>query len=87
MKNSLLISCLLLSAIFSGCAKDPLGPAHDVQYYKDNPEERADVIAKCDADPGSLDEHPNCINARQARWDNQMGPGSSNALPRPPDNL
>ncbi len=62
------------------------GTVHDVQYYTDNPEERAQIISKCDSDPGRLDEHPNCVNARQAAWDAKMKPGN-NALPKLPDNL
>ncbi|MFB8959945.1 EexN family lipoprotein [Xanthomonas arboricola] len=77
-----LIVALILVSVAS-CKQDPLAPARDVAHFKAHPDERADVLAKCEADPGQLKEHPNCVNARQAQWDESMK-SNDNAVPRLP---
>ncbi|WP_081320533.1 EexN family lipoprotein [Xanthomonas graminis] len=74
---------LLLLVTVAGCQPDPLAPARDVAHFKAHPDERADVLAKCEANPGQLKEHPNCANARQAQWDESMK-SDNNDVPRLP---
>lgn len=83
MKNAKPLFLVLLLATVAGCKPDPLGPARDVAYFKEHASERTDVIAKCDADPGQFDKHPNCVNARQAAWDASMK-SDDNSVPRLP---
>jgi len=40
--------------------------AHDVQYYRDNPEIGKVTIEKCKNNPGNLKDSPDCINALDA---------------------
>lgn len=73
-------------ALLSACAPDPLGPPRDVAHFKAHPDERADVLGKCNADPGQLGQRPNCVNARQAQWDATLK-ADDNSVPRlPPAN-
>lgn len=83
MKHFHRILLVLTVATIAACKPDPLAPPRDLAYFKANPQERAEVLAKCDADPGQLKEHPNCVNARQAQWDNTMK-ADSNDVPRLP---
>ncbi|WP_223572863.1 EexN family lipoprotein [Xanthomonas citri] len=69
MKISKPLFVALILVFVASCKPDPLAPARDVAHFKAHPDERADVLAKCEADPGQLKEHPNCVNARQAQWD------------------
>jgi len=46
--------------------EEPKPLVHDVQYYLDHPEERKQVIAECDNNPGELASTPNCENAFKA---------------------
>ena len=69
--------------VLAGCKEDPLAPARDVAHVRAFAADRADVLAKCDADPGRLKDHPNCVNAQQAEWDLLMQPGR-NEVPRLP---
>lgn len=83
MKHTKPLFLALLLVAVAGCKPDPLAPARDVAHFKAHPDERADVLAKCEADPGQLKEHPNCVNARQAQWDESMK-SDNNAVPRLP---
>lgn len=80
MKHIKLVFILLVTLSACSSQNDELGPPRDTAHFAAHPEERADVIAKCDNDPGRYDIHPNCANARQAAWDQKMLPGN-NAVP------
>ena len=43
-----------------------LGPARDVRYYLENPDARKETIAKCNNNPGELENTPDCVNAYDA---------------------
>jgi hypothetical protein len=62
MGKSLLISVVAVLAL-GACDGSP---PHDVTYYRDHDQERAEKIAQCDRDPGHLDYSPNCRNAHDA---------------------
>lgn len=83
MKYTKHLFLVLVLVAVAGCKPDPLAPTRDVAHFKAHPDERADVLAKCEADPGHLKEHPNCVNARQAQWDESMN-SDNNAVPRLP---
>lgn len=50
--------------VLSACSSEK---EHDVQYYIDNPPERAAKIEECVNDPGKLDSTVNCVNAKEAQ--------------------
>jgi len=62
-----LVAVCMLGALAS-CKEDQ--PAEEVvqtvDWYKDNKVERAEVLAKCIANPGELAATPNCMNASRA---------------------
>nr|BCT99694.1 entry exclusion protein [uncultured bacterium]BCU00308.1 entry exclusion protein [uncultured bacterium] len=57
-------------SMLAGCKEDkPETPAEVVQtvdWYKAHKAERAEVLAKCKANPGELAATPNCVNASRA---------------------
>ena len=57
-------------SMLAGCKEDkPATPAEVVQtvdWYKAHKTERAEVLAKCKANPGELAATPNCVNASRA---------------------
>ncbi|MBY0335645.1 MAG: EexN family lipoprotein [Acetobacteraceae bacterium] len=50
----------------SDATAPPASPPRTVTWYADNPQARARVELACLDDPGRLNRHPDCINARQA---------------------
>lgn len=58
---------LTLLIILTGCGENT--PVQTVDWYKEHEVERKEMLAKCKADPGRLEESANCVNAQQA--DNQ----------------
>lgn len=63
-----LLVCIATIALASCDNKDAgkNSAAHDVQYYLDNPDARKETIAKCNNNPGDLEDTPDCVNAFQA---------------------
>lgn len=58
-------------SMLGGCKEDkpaevPADVVQTVDWYKANKAERADVLAKCKANPGELAATPNCVNASRA---------------------
>lgn len=55
-------------SMLAGCNEDK--PAEEVvqtvDWYKAHKTERADVLAKCQSNPGELAATPNCVNASRA---------------------
>lgn len=47
----------------TACHKEKV---HDVEYYKNNTDERKQAIEACRNNPGELRGSPNCMNAFQA---------------------
>lgn len=90
--NKLFLLPIFVLVFASGCNREAdLGPLRDSPYYTDHPDERAAMIAKCEANPGEFDAHPNCINARDSLWKKTMGADGGDAkipdLPDDPDEL
>ena len=58
----------IVSATLTGCFDDaqPTGPAHDVDWFLANQDERNEVLKQCRNNPGKLAETSNCINAGKA---------------------
>ena len=61
--KKILVPLLMVSAL-SACKDEP---THDVQYYLDNPKERAEKIAECKNNPGEKALAANCLNAGEAQ--------------------
>jgi uncharacterized protein YciW len=61
------------------CAPAPDRSAHDVGYYRAHAPERNQRLQACTNDPGSLADHPDCVNAREA--ERLEGIGSLRTLP------
>jgi uncharacterized lipoprotein YbaY len=58
-------------SMLAGCNEDkpaaaPAEVVQSVDWYKANKTERADVLAKCQSNPGELAATPNCVNASRA---------------------
>lgn len=56
---------LLVASALSACKDSE--PTHDVQYYLDNPKERAEKLAECKNNPGEKALAANCVNANEAQ--------------------
>lgn len=59
-----LIIPLLMVLTLSACKDEP---TNDVQYYLDNPSERAEKLAECKNNPGEKAIAANCLNAGEAQ--------------------
>ena len=58
-------------SMLTGCNEDkpaaaPADVVQTVDWYKAHKTERAEVLAKCKANPGELAATPNCVNASRA---------------------
>lgn len=54
-------------SMLAGCKEDkPAEVVQTVDWYKAHKSERAEVLAKCKANPGELAATPNCVNASRA---------------------
>lgn len=64
------ITVLLMAGtltVLAGCKEEkPAEVVQTVEWYKANKTERAEVLAKCKANPGELAATPNCVNASRA---------------------
>lgn len=54
-------------SVLSGCKEEKaVETVQTVEWYKAHKTERADMLAKCKANPGELAATPNCVNASRA---------------------
>jgi len=58
-----ILTLCVMAGLLSACNDEA---THDVQYYLDNPDDRAAKIAECANNPGEKEVSPNCVNAREA---------------------
>ncbi|MCT8003912.1 EexN family lipoprotein [Sphingomonas sanguinis] len=65
---------LVVAAVLAGCGENT--PVQTADWYKAHDKERLEMLAKCKASPGELAASPNCVNARAAQ--NQLDLGSKN---------
>lgn len=55
-------------SMLNGCKEDkPAEVVQTVDWYKANKDERAEVLTKCQTNPGELAATPNCVNASRAQ--------------------
>jgi len=64
MLNLRTISVLPVALLLAGCFEDE-EPNHTVQYFLDNPDERAEMMQKCEVMDDALSD-ANCLNASAA---------------------
>lgn len=58
---------IVVTITSAACAPSPEAPHHTVEYYRDHPADRAELMAAaCANDPGALGKTPDCVNARVA---------------------
>ena len=57
---------IVVTITSAACVPSPEAPHHTVDYYRDHPAERTEMMAACARDPGVLAKTPNCVNARMA---------------------
>lgn len=57
------LACLLAAA---ACAPAPEVARHTVEEYRADAEMRAATLKSCANDPGTLADHPDCVNAQRA---------------------
>ena len=69
-----LVLSLVVAAVLAGCGENT--PVQRADWYKAHVKERLEMLAKCKANPGELAASPNCVNARAAQ--NQLDLGSKN---------
>jgi predicted Fe-S protein YdhL (DUF1289 family) len=69
-----LVLSLVVAAVLAGCGENT--PVQTADWYKAHDKERLEMLAKCKANPGELAASPNCVNARAAQ--NQLDLGSKN---------
>ena len=60
------LSAPLVALLATACARQPEVARHTVEEYRADPTLRQAELARCDNDPGTLSETPDCINAREA---------------------
>ena len=73
------LGIVVTSCTVVACAPAPDRAVHDVAYYRAHATERNERLLACANDPGSLADHPDCVNAREA--ERLEGIGSLRALP------
>lgn len=56
--------------LLTGCGADE--PVHSVDWYKAHSSERDIHISECERHAGTLALTPNCVNAKQARNEQQL---------------
>ncbi|EIU1335167.1 EexN family lipoprotein [Pseudomonas aeruginosa] len=56
--------------LLTGCGADE--PVHSVDWYKAHRSDRDIRISKCERQAGTLALTPNCVNAKQARNEQQL---------------
>lgn len=65
MKKLTVLLVLGTLSMLAGCKEDK-EVVQTVDWYKAHKAERAEVLAKCKANPGELAATPNCVNASRA---------------------
>jgi len=58
---------VVVAGILAGCAEpEPQEETRTVEWFIENPTDRAEMLKRCDNNPGELRETPNCQNAVRA---------------------
>jgi hypothetical protein len=70
---------IVVTVTSAACVPSPEAPHHTVEYYRDHPDDRAEMMAACAKDPGALAKTPDCVNSRVAA--SQADIGSLRELP------
>lgn len=70
---------IVVTVTSAACVPSPKAPHLTVEYYRDHPSERTEMMAACARDPGALAKTPDCVNARLAA--SQADIGSLRELP------
>jgi hypothetical protein len=82
---NLKIGILTASLSFIGaCTQSPPVAKHTVEQYLANDALRAEQIARCGNDPGTIGKTPDCINALEAEDRAGRGSFSKRFRPTPP---
>jgi hypothetical protein len=74
VKSSIVYAFFHLSfvvLVVAGCS--PEEPVRTVSWFREHPEERKAILARCSDDPGHLRQTPNCVNASQAEGQESIG--------------
>lgn len=61
---------IVVLSLLTGCGADE--SVHSVDWYKAHSSERDIRIAECERNAGTLALTPNCVNAKQARNEQQL---------------
>jgi hypothetical protein len=73
------LGIVVTSCTVVACAPVPDQVQHDVAYYREHVSDRTRQLVECSRDPGTLRNHPDCVNAREA--ERVEGIGRLQALP------
>lgn len=71
IRKSFLI--VLPAACLLSCSRQPESAHHTVAEYRAHADLRREQFARCADDPGTLGETPDCINAREAQRQEDIG--------------
>ena len=68
MRRVLLLCAAAALTALAACSppNSASGPAHDVAYYRDHPDDRAATVKACQNDQDRLAASSNCVNALAA---------------------
>jgi hypothetical protein len=67
------ISPIASFLVIVACSPEAPEPSNTVSYYREHPEERKAMMARCSDDPGGMGQTANCINAKQATATEDIG--------------
>lgn len=70
---------IVVTIASAACTPSPKAPHHTVEYYREHRAERTEMLAACANDPGALAQTTDCVNARVAG--SQADIGSLRELP------
>jgi len=81
------VGVMLAGVCLSSCTQEPQSATHTVAEYRANADLRHEMFARCTNDPGTLGKTPDCVNAREAERQVDIGSvrdSSPLQLPSPP---
>jgi hypothetical protein len=64
---------IVVTVTSAACTPSPKAPHRTVNYYRDHDAERTEMLAACANDPGALAKTPDCVNARVAGSEADIG--------------
>ena len=67
------VGAVLTAGCLLSCTQEPQSATHTVAEYRANAGLRHEMFARCTNDPGTLGKTPDCVNAREAERQADIG--------------